>query len=57
MGNRNYRLIIITNVIDGWRYRFEGGNADNRLLRFIAFGAIMSVVLIRYMLGFAGRMT
>ena len=35
----------------------KGGNAHNRLLRFIALGAIMSVVLIRYMLGFAGRMT
>ena len=35
----------------------KGGNANNRLLRFIAFGAIMPVVLIRYMLGFAGRMT
>ena len=35
----------------------KGGNAHNPLLRFIALGAIMSVVLIRYMLGFAGRMT
>ena len=35
----------------------KGGNAINRLLWFIAFGAIMSVVLIRYMLGFAGRIT
>jgi hypothetical protein len=35
----------------------KGVNAYNRLLRFNALGAIMSVVLIRYMLGFAGRMT
>ena len=35
----------------------KGGNGNNRLLRFIALGAIMSVVLIRYMLGFAGRIT
>ena len=35
----------------------KGGNAINRLLWFIAFGAIMSAVLIRYMLGSAGRMT
>ena len=35
----------------------KGGNASNLLLRFIAFGTIMPVVLIRYMLGFAGRMT
>ena len=35
----------------------KGGNADNPLLRFIVFGTIMSVVLIRYMLGFAGCMT
>ena len=34
----------------------KGGNANNRLLRFIALGAIMSIVLIRYMLGFADRM-
>ena len=34
----------------------NGGNADNRLLRFIAFGAVMPVVLIRYMLGFADSM-
>ena len=32
------------------------GNAYNRLLRFNAMGAIMSVVLKRYMLGFAGLM-
>ncbi|MDC1408294.1 PTS beta-glucoside transporter subunit IIABC [Candidatus Puniceispirillum sp.] len=24
VGNRNYRVMIITNVIDGCRYRFEG---------------------------------
>ena len=35
----------------------KGGNANNRLLRFIALGAIMPVVLIRYVLGFADRMT
>ena len=35
----------------------KGGKANNRLLRFFALGAIMSVVLIRYMLGFAGRIT
>ena len=35
----------------------KGGNAYNRLLRFDALGAIMSVVLIRYMSGFAGCMT
>ena len=35
----------------------KGGNANNRLLRFIALGAIMPIVLIRYMLGFAGRIT
>ena len=35
----------------------QGGNANNRLLRFIAFGAIMPVILIRYMLGFASRVT
>ena len=35
----------------------KGGNAHNPLLRFTALGTIMSVVLIRYMLGFAGRMT
>jgi hypothetical protein len=35
----------------------KSGNANNRLLRFIALGAVIPVVLIRYMLGFAGRMT
>jgi energy-converting hydrogenase Eha subunit E len=35
----------------------QSGNANNRLLRFIALGAIMPVVLIRYVLGFADRMT
>ena len=35
----------------------KSGNANNRLLRFIALGAIMPVVLIRYVLGFADRMT
>ena len=35
----------------------KGGNANDLLLRFIAFGAVMPVVLIRYMLGFAGRVT
>ena len=34
----------------------KGGNAYNRLLRFNAFSAIMPVVLIRYVLGFADRM-
>ena len=35
----------------------KSDNANNRLLRFIALGAVIPVVLIRYMLGFAGRMT
>ena len=35
----------------------KGGNARNPLLRFIAFGTIISVALISYMLGFAGRIT
>ena len=35
----------------------KGGNAHDPLLRFIALGAVIPVVLIRYMLGFAGRMT
>ena len=34
----------------------KGGNAHNSLLRFTALGTIMSVVLIRYVLGFADRM-
>jgi hypothetical protein len=34
----------------------KGGNANNLLLRFVAFGAIVPVLLIRYMLGIAGRM-
>ena len=42
MAERNYMLIIITNVIDGCG---------------IALGAIMPTVSSRYMLGFAGRMT
>ena len=35
----------------------KADNAHNPLLRFIALGTIMSVVLIWYMLGFAGRIT
>ena len=35
----------------------KGGNAHNPLLRIIALGVIMPIVLTRYMLGFAGRLT
>ena len=57
MGKRNYMLTIITNVIDGRSIALKGGNANNRLLWFIALGVIMPIVLIRYILGFAGGMT
>ena len=57
MGKRNYMLIIITNEIDGCGISLKGGNFNNRLLRFIALGIIMHIVLIRYILGFASGMT
>jgi hypothetical protein len=50
-------LIIITSVIDGCGISLKGGNSNNPLLRFVALGVIMPVVLIIYMLGFAGRIT
>ena len=47
----------MTNTIDGWQYRFEGVVMQQSIASIYCFGRHYNIVLIRYMLVFASRMT